>query len=266
VPLTFGPWSLVGGAELMGGVLQSSADASPLVNDGLALLVMPHVGGQVMLHRVGVFFDAGWRFQLAQSSSLGKASEGGYVFQGGLRFEMKEGELPARGYDVGYTARFYAPNGSNVYARYGGLPATSSKGPLLGHEVTLTTNDGLPLGAEHGVALTYMGSDRADGPSLSVFGLGYLLTWHAFKTRQILNPYLGAQVGVVYVKSDDATTFSSSSLFGVVGVLRAGLDVTVARRVRLRAGFAYDAVADSNDVSNSSLGGYSVEAGAIIRL
>ncbi|HTA21077.1 MAG TPA: hypothetical protein VK989_17410, partial [Polyangia bacterium] len=156
-PLTFGPWSLVGGAELMGGVLESSADASPVVNDGLALLVMPHVGFQIMLQHVGIFLDAGWRFQLAQSSSLGKASEDGYVFQSGLRFEMKEGELPARGYDVGYTARFYAPNGSNVYARYGGLPATSSKGPLLGHEVTLTTNEGVPPGAEHGVALSYIG-------------------------------------------------------------------------------------------------------------
>ena len=266
VPLTFGALSLVGGAELMGGVLQSSADLSPLVHDGLALLVMPHVGGQVMFQHVGVFVDAGWRFQLAQSSSLGDARESGAVVQAGLRFEMKEGALSARGYDVGYTARFYAPNGSNVYARYGGLPATNSKGPLLGHEVTLTTNDGVPPGAEHGVALTYIGSDRASGPSLSVIELGYLLTWHAFKTRQILNPYLGAQVGVVYVKSDDPSTFSASSLFGVVGVLRAGLDVEVARRVRLRAGFAYDAVHDSNDVSQSSLSGYSVEAGAIIRL
>jgi hypothetical protein len=266
VPLTLGALSLVGGAELMGGVLQSSADNSPVVNDGLSLQLMPHVGGQVMFHQVGVFLDGGWRFQLAASSSLGKASETGAVVQGGLRFEMKEGELPARGYDVGYTARFYAPNGSNVYARYGGLPATSSKGPLLGHEVTLTTNEGVPPGAEHGVALSYMGSDRANGPSLSVFELGYLLTWHAFKTRQILNPYLGAQVGVVYVKSDDTTTFSSSSQLGAVGVLRAGLDVTVARRVRLRGGFAYDAVGYSNDVSNSSLSGYSVEAGAIIRL
>jgi hypothetical protein len=266
VPLSLGALSLVGGAELLGGVLQSSADNSPLVNDGLSLQLMPHVGAQVMFREVGVFLDGGWRFQLAESSSVGQASEGGAVVQGGLRFEMEEGAPAPRGYDVGYTVRFYAPNGSNVYARYGGLPATNSTGPLLGHEATLTTNEGLPTGAEHGVALTYIGSDRASGPSLTVIELGYLLTWHAFKTRQILNPYLGAQVGVAYIKSDDATTFSSASLFGAVGVLRAGLDVAVARRVRLRAGFAYDAVADSNDVSNSSLSGYSVEAGAIIRL
>jgi hypothetical protein len=266
VPLVLGPWALVGGAEVMGGALQSSAPSSSVVNTGLALLAMPHVGAQIMIRHVGLFLDAGWRFQLAQSSSLGKASEGGYVFQSGLRLEMKEGELPAQGYDVGYTARFYAPNGSNVYGRYGGLPATSSRGPLLGHQVAFTTTDGVPRGAEHGVALTYIGSDRANGPSLSLFELGYQLTWHAFKTRQILNPYLGAQVGLVYVKSDDPSTFSSSSQLGVVGVLRAGLDVEVARRVRLRAGFAYDEVGYSNDVSNSSLSGYSVEAGAIIRL
>ena len=266
VPFMLGGTGLVVGAEAMGGVLQSAKAGSSAVDTGVALQLMPHAGAVVMLKNVGVFLDAGWRLQLAESSSLGQASEGGFVFQGGLRVEMKENEPAPDGLAVGYTARAYAPNGSNIYSAYGGLPATNSKGPLLGHELTLTTGARLPRRLEHGVALTFVASDRASGPSLQIFGVAYLATVHAFATRQLLNPYVGAQAGVVYIRHEETEAFSQGSQPGAVGTLRAGLDVDVTRRVRLRAGFAYDEVVYSNDRANGSLSGYAVEAGAIIRL
>ena len=264
VPLVSRGNGLVLGAEVMGGLLQSTAGDA--VSDGLVAQLMPHAGVISTLGNVGVFLDAGWRFQLLRESSLGQASEAGFVFQGGLRVEMRERESPPLGLDVGYSARFYAPNGSNIYTRYGGLPLTSSKGPLLGHELTLTTGERAPPGAQHGLAVTYLGSARGSGPSLEMIGLGYVFTQHAFRTRQLLNPYLGAQLGAVLIVSDDPATFSGKSELGVVGTRRAGLDVDVARRVLLRAGFSYDAVGYTNDVANGSLSGYAVEAGAIIRL
>jgi hypothetical protein len=210
----------------------------------------------------------------------GSASESGLVLQGGLRVEMAAGDARApsgfdRGsfdlgsFDVGYAARIYAPNGSNVYRRYGGLPFASGIGPMLGHELTLTTGAYLPRHADHGLSFTYLGADRVGGGAgLHVLGLGYVGTWHAFATRQVFNPYVGLRLGLDYISSGDktSTTFSYAAQVGAVASGSAGVDVAVGRRVALRLGVAYDAVAYANRVPNGSLSGYAALAGLIVRL
>jgi hypothetical protein len=254
------------GAEATAGVLQGSTKVSSVVETGAVVQVMPHAGAGVAYRGIGFFADAGWRLQVREPAR--QASEGGLVLQGGLRVEMKEGDaLTPSGFDLGYVARVYAPNGSNVYRRYGGLPFTSGAGPLLGHELTLTTGAHLPRHADHGLALTYLGADRAGGGTgLHVVGLGYVGTWHAFAARQLVNPYVGIRLGLEYISSGDAAAFRHNAQVGAVASGSAGVDVDVARRVALRLGFAYDVVAYANDVPNGSLSGYAVLAGVIVRL
>jgi len=261
------------GAEATAGVLQGSTKTSSIVQSGGVVQVMPHAGAGVAYRGVGLFADAGWRVQVL--SPAGSASESGLVLQGGLRVEMAAGDARAptgfdRGsFDLGYAARVYAPNGSNVYSRYGGLPFASGTGPMLGHELTLTTGAHLPRHADHGLSLTYLGADRAGGGAgLNVVGLGYVATWHAFAARQLLNPYVGLRLGLDYISSGDktSTTFSYAAQVGAVASGSAGVDVAVARQVAVRLGVSYDAVAYANRVPNGSLSGYAALAGLIVRL
>jgi hypothetical protein len=267
-PFASGGTGLFLGAEAAAGVLQGSTMTTPAVQTSGVLQLMPHVGGAVARRGFGLFADAGWRVQLLSGAALGKASEGGLVVQGGLRVEMPTGAAPeANALDLGYTARLYAPNGSSVYGRYGGLPRALGAGPLLEHELRLTTNAYLPRHADHGVALTYLGADQlGGGAGLHVVGLGYLGTWHAFATRQLFNPYAGVRLGLAYISNGDASTFDHTKQVGGVASAMAGVDVGVHRRAALRLGVAYETVIYSNDVANASLSGYAVEAGVIVRL
>jgi hypothetical protein len=265
VPFASRGTGLFVGAEAAAGVLQSSTAMSSVVQTDSVLQLMPHVGGAVSLGAVGLFADAGWRFAVLAGSGAG--SVGGLVAQGGLRVEMNPGEAPAPGaFEVGYAARFYAPNGSAIYKNYGGLPGSSGSGPLLEHELFVTTKAGLPARADAGLAVTYLGADRADsGAGLHVAGLGVLGTWHAFATHQLVNPYLGLRLGVEYISNQDSATFEYAKQVGLLGAGAAGIDVGLHRRVALRLGVAYDVVAYSTNQPNASLSGYAVEAGVLVR-
>ncbi|HVU52486.1 MAG TPA: opacity family porin, partial [Polyangia bacterium] len=266
------------GAEAAGGVLQTSRMTSPTIGTDAVLMLTPHVGGAVAYRGVGLFVDAGWRFQLlADTATSGDAKEGGLLLQGGLRVEMPRGEPRADraagpsvldAFSLGYAARFYAPNGSRVWNRYGGLFGADA-GPLVGHELALTTSLGLPRAhhVDYGVALDYLGASQdGGGTALSMLGLGLLATWHAFATRQLLNPYVGARLSAVYISSDDPMTFQYKSQVSPTASVMAGVDVAILRRVALRLGVAYDEVDNANDVANASLSGYAVEAGLGVRL
>jgi hypothetical protein len=260
------------GAEAAGGVLQSTRMTSTDVATDGVLMLTPHVGGAVAYRGVGLFVDAGYRVQvLADKATSGSASEGGFLLQGGLRVEMPRGDGGQMGepgpFALGYAARFYSPNGSRVWNRYGGLFGADA-GPLVGHELALTTGIGLPriLHLDYGVALTYLGASQDGGGSaLTMLGAGALVTWHAFAAGQLFNPYLGGRAGGVYVSSDDSTTFKYKSQVSPTASVMAGLDVAILRRVALRAGVAYDAVANANDKANASLSGYAIEAGVTVR-
>jgi hypothetical protein len=254
------------GAEAAAGVLQTSTSATSAVGTDGVLQVMPHVGGAVAYRGLGLFADAGWRFQLLANS--GKADMGGLVLQAGLRADMAAGDLRASGFDLGYTARFYSPNGSRVWSRYGGLFGADA-GPLLGHELALTTSALLPpvLHMEQGLAFNYLGAGQdGGGTALTMLGLGYLATWHAFATRQRFNPYIGGRAGFVYISSDDPSTFQYKTQLSFTASAMAGVDVAVIQRVALRLGVAYDFVGNSNDKTNASLSGYAGEAGVVVRL
>jgi hypothetical protein len=270
VPFATHGTGLFVGAEAAAGVLQTSRMTTPTVGTDGVLLLTPHVGGAVAYRGVGLFVDAGWRFQLlADAAASGQAKQDGLVLQGGLRVEMPRGETSdGRAFSLGYTARFYSPNGSRVWNRYGGL-FNADAGPLVGHELALTTGAGLPraLHLDYGVALNYLGASQdGGGAALSMLGLGALATWHAFATHQLLNPYGGVRVGFAYISSDDATTFQYKRQVSPVFSFGAGLDVAVLRRVALRLGVAYDVVDNANAVDNASLSGYAVEAGLAVRL
>jgi hypothetical protein len=261
------------GAEAAGGVLQTTRMSSSTVGTDAVLMLTPHVGGAVAYRGVGLFVDAGWRFQLlADTATSGQAKEGGLLLQGGLRVEMPRGEPRdegiARLFSLGYTARFYSPNGSRVWNRYGGLFGADA-GPLVGHELALTTSVGLPRAhhVDYGLALTYLGASQdGGGTALSMLGLGALATWHAFATHQLLNPYAGVRLSAVYISSNDPMTFQYKSQVSPTASVMAGLDVAILRRAALRVGVAYDAVNNANDVPNASLSGYAVEAGLTVRL
>ena len=258
------------GAEAAGGVLQSSTAMTTNVATEGVLQLMPHVGGAVSYRGFGLFADAGWRFQLlADSATSGQASAGGLVLQGGLRVEMAPSATrETSDFNLGYAARLYSPNGSRVYTRYGGVFGADS-GPLVAHELLLTTSAYLPraLHMDQGLALTYLGADQdGGGTALTMLGIGWLGTWHAFATRQLFNPYLGLRLGVVAISTGDATTFEYKTQAAFVASGMAGVDVAVLRRLALRLGVAYDAVNNSNNKDNASLSGYAVEAGVIVRL
>ena len=96
---------------------------------------------------------------------------------------------------------------------------------------------------EQGLALTYLGAGQdGGGAALSMVGIGWLGTWHAFATRQLFNPYLGLRLGVVVISSGDATTFEYKRQAAFFASGMAGVDVSVLRRLALRLGVAYDAV------------------------
>jgi hypothetical protein len=233
-------------------------------------MLTPHVGGAVAYRGVGVFVDAGWRFQLlADAATSGEAKNGGFLLQGGLRVEMPRAEPGDGGpFSLGYVVRFYSPNGSRVWTRYGGLFGADA-GPLVGHELALTTGYGLPRAAhvDYGVALTYMGASQDGGGSaLSMLGFGALVTWHAFAKHQLLNPYAGVRLSAVYISSNDPMTFQYKSQVSPTGSVMAGLDVAILRRAALRVGVAYDAVDNANNKTNASLSGYAIEAGLGVRL
>jgi len=258
------------GAEATAGVLQTSRMTSPAISTDGVLMLTPHLGGAVAYRGVGVFVDAGWRFQLlADAATSGQAKEDGFLLQGGLRVEMPRGEPAEAGpFSLGYALRIYSPNGSRVWTRYGGLFGADS-GPLAGHELALTTGLGLPRAAhvEYGLALTYLGARQdGGGAALSMLGLGALATWHAFATHQLLNPYAGVRVSAVYISSNDPMTFQYKSQVSPTGSVMAGLDVAILRRAALRVGVAYDAVGNANNTPNASLSGYAVEAGLGVRL
>jgi hypothetical protein len=258
------------GAEAAGGVLQSSRMSTAGVATDGVLMLTPHVGGAVAYRGVGVFVDAGWRFQLlADTATSGQAKEGGLLLQGGLRAELPRGAAgDGRDLGLGYTVRFYSPNGSRVWNRYGGLFGADA-GPLVGHELSLVTSFGLPraLHLDYGLALTYLGAGQdGGGTALSMLGLGALVTWHAFPAHQLLNPYVGGRLSAVYISSDDPTTFQYKSQVSPTASIMAGLDVAILRRVALRVGVAYDAVGNANNVADASLSGYAVEAGLTVRL
>ena len=275
VPFASHGTGLFVGAEAAGGVLQSSTMATTTVATDGVLQIMPHAGGAVSYRGVGLFVDAGWRFQLlADSATSGQASTGGVVLQGGLRVEMQPGDtretdgLTVGAFDLGYAARFYSPNGSRIYSRYGGVFGADS-GPLVQHELLLTTSAYLPraLHMEQGLALTYLGAGQdGGGTALSMVGLGWLGTWHAFATQQLFNPYLGLRLGFVVISSGDATTFEYKRQAAFMASGMAGVDVAVLRRLALRLGVAYDAIDNGNNVANASLSGYAIEAGVIVRL
>jgi hypothetical protein len=271
VPFASGGTGLFVGAEVAGGVLQSSTMTTAEVHNDGVLQVMPHVGGAVAYRGVGLFADAGWRFQLLADDQSGQARVGGVVVQGGLRLDMERGEVTgARAFDLGYTARFISPNGSRIWSRYGGVFGAAS-GPLVAHEVDVTTNAFLPaaLHMDQGLALTYVGAGQdGGGGALTMLGLGWLGTWHAFATHQLFDPFVGLRLGFVYISNDDAGptgTFQYTKQVGLTASGMAGLDVAMLRRVALRAGVAYDAVGYANNKSNASLSGYAVLAGVVVR-
>jgi predicted Zn-dependent protease len=270
MPVAFKGTGLFLGAEATYGMLQSSVMSNPsAVNKDWVLQVMPHAGIGVAVKGVGLFADAGWRFQLFENASSGKAGVDGLVLQGGVRVDMREGDdREVSGIDLGYTARAYTPNGSNIYSRYGGLPLTSGAGPLLGHELSLTSNGRRSRSVDQGAAFIYMGADQVGGgTALKVMELSYVLTWHAFDTHQVFNPYLGLRAGLNRISANDPAAFSKSSTqYGFVGAVTAGLDLSLSDSFVLRGGVAYDGVLYDNSVANSSLSGYAVEAGVIIRL
>jgi hypothetical protein len=259
------------GAEATAGVLQSSTMTTPAVETGGVLQVMPHAGGAVSYRGVGLFVDAGWRFQLLTPDAAGDASVGGLVVQGGLRVDMPEGAPAKAGgpnvnMDVGYEAHIFSPNGSRIYGRYGGAFGGGS-GPMLEHELRVTTGARLPRRLDLGLALTYLFAAQAGGgTALNVAGLNVVGTVHAFATRQLFNPYVGGRLGLAYMSSNDASTFRYSSQVGAVAAASAGLDMQAIKRAALRLGVAYDAFAYANNRPNASLSGYAVEAGLLIRL
>jgi hypothetical protein len=260
------------GAEAAGGVLQTSTALSPDVHNDGVLQLMPHAGAAVAYRGVGVFADAGWRFQLLADEASGHARAGGVLLQGGLRVEMERGDArDTRAFDLGYTARFISPNGSRIWSHYGGVFGATS-GPLVAHELDVTTSAYLPaaLHMDQGVALTYVGAGQdGGGGALTMVGLGWLGTWHAFATRQLLDPFVGLRLGFVYISNDDAGptgTFQFTKQIGLVASGMAGLDVALLRRVALRLGVAYDAVAYANNKADASLSGYAALAGVVVRL
>jgi predicted Zn-dependent protease len=263
VPIAFKGTGLFLGVEATYGVLQSSTAAAPVTTDGVVQL-MPHAGVGLAFRGVGLFADAGWRFQLFENKESGKAGVDGLVLQGGVRVDMKEGEDRDSTWDFGYTARAFAPNGSAAYGRYGGLPLMSGGGPLLGHQFTLMGNTHKSPSLEQGIAFLYMGADGTSGAAaLKVIELSYILTWHAFSTHQFLNPYVGLRAGFNSVKGD-ASILGQASQSGWVGAVLTGVDFNFGQTFVLRTGFAYDAVQATS--GNGSLSGYAVEAGIIFRL
>jgi tetratricopeptide (TPR) repeat protein len=265
MPIAFHGTGLFLGVEGTYGVLQSSTATSPVTTDWV-LQLMPHAGAGLAWRGVGLFADAGYRVQLFRNDASKSASVGGLVLQGGVRVDMSEGSERDKTWDLGYTARAYAPNGSAVYGRYGGLPFTSGGGPLLGHELSVVGGGGGSHFGQ-GVAFIYMGADGTSGAAaLKVYELSYVGTFHAFTTEQFFNPYLGFRLGFNVIKGDEAILGKASST-GLVGAATAGVDFNFGQTFTLRAGFAYDGVyTDTKDDSNGSLSGYAVEAGAIFRL
>ncbi len=270
LPIAFHGTGLFVGAEATYGVLQSSLAATSTVAESLTtdwvLQLMPHAGAGFAFRGVGLFADAGWRFQLFKNDSSKSASVGGLVLQGGVRVDMAEGSERDKTFDIGYTARAYAPNGSAAYKRYGGLPFTSGGGPLLGHELTLMGNSNKSPSFEQGVAFIYMGADGTSGASaLKLYELSYVATFHAFATQQFFNPYLGFRLGFDVIKGD-ASVIGKASQTGFVGAAMAGIDFNFGETLVLRGGFAYDGVYTGDSTGNGSLSGYAVEAGVIFRL
>jgi hypothetical protein len=265
VPIAFKGTGLFIGAEGTYGILQSTNASNVMssVNTDGVLQLMPHAGVGLAFRGVGLFADAGWRFQLFENSSSGKAGVDGLVLQGGVRVDMKEGRDRDDAWNIGYTARAFTPNGSNLYSQYGGLPGMSGAGPMLGHQVTITGNgDGRRW--DQGLAFIYMGADSATGlQSLRVMDLGYIVTWHAFETHQAFNPYLGVRAGIGNVTGAPSVV---SEAYYLSLSAHAGLDLSLGRSFVLRTGFAYDGTTYSNTVSNGSLDGYALEAGLIVRL
>ena len=183
---------------------------------------------------------------------------------------MAEGSDRDKTFDIGYTARAYAPNGSAAYKRYGGLPFTSGGGPLLGHELTLMGNSNKSPSFEQGAAFIYMGADEtsANGNppiALKLYELSYIATLHAFSTHQFFNPYLGFRLGFDVIKGA-ADVIGKASQTGFVGAAMAGVDFNFGETLVLRGGFAYDGVYTGDSTGNGSLSGYAVEAGVIFRL
>jgi hypothetical protein len=255
------------GAEATAGVLQSTTMTTSAVETGGVLQLMPHAGGAVSYRGVGLFVDAGWRFQLFTADAAGDASVGRLVVQGGLRVDMPEGAPAERaGLQLGYEAHIFSPNGSRIYGRYGGAFGGGS-GPLLEHELRVTTGAHLPRRLDLGLALTYLGAGQAGGGTpLNIVGVNVVGAAHAFATRQLFNPYLGVRLGLAYMSSNDPSTFRYSSQIGALAAASAGVDVQAIQRAALRLGVAYDAFAYANDRSNASLSGYAVEAGLVVRL
>jgi hypothetical protein len=266
VPFAAHGTGVYAGAEAVAGVLQTSTMAAKAVGNDGVLQFMPHVGGAVAYRGIGFFADAGWRFQLLDDS--GDASVGGLVLQGGLRVDMAPGDARPSGFNLGYAARFFSPNGSRVWSRYGGLFGADA-GPLLEHELSVTTSGFLPpaLHMEQGLAFTALGASQdGGGTALTMLGLGWVGTWHAFATRQLFNPYLGLRIGAVFISTDDPSTFQYKQQLSAVVSGMAGVDVTVLRRVAVRVGVAYDDVRNANSKPDASLSGYAVEGGVVVRL
>jgi hypothetical protein len=234
------------------------------VNTDGVLQLMPHAGVGLAFRGVGLFADAGWRFQLFENASSRQAGVDGLVLQGGVRVDMKEGYDRDRAWNIGYTARAYTPNGSNVYRNYGGLPGLSGAGPLLAHQLTITGN-GRGRSVDQGVSLIYMGADALNGGrAFRSYEVAYIVTWHAFDTHQVFNPYLGGRLGVGQVRGDASVFADDNGMLVLSG--HAGLDTSFGDTFVLRTGFAYDGVAFENSIANGSLSGYALEAGLIVRL
>jgi predicted Zn-dependent protease len=266
VPIAFKGTGLFIGAEATYGILQSQTaiNAMSTVNTDGVLQLMPHAGVGLAFRGVGLFADAGWRFQLFENASSRQAGVDGLVLQGGVRVDMKEGYDRDRAWNIGYTARAYTPNGSNVYRNYGGLPGLSGAGPLLAHQLTITGN-GRGRSVDQGVSLIYMGADALNGGrAFRSYEVAYIVTWHAFDTHQVFNPYLGGRLGVGQVRGDASVFADDNGMLVLSG--HAGLDTSFGDTFVLRTGFAYDGVAFENSIANGSLSGYALEAGLIVRL
>jgi TolB-like protein len=265
VPIAFKGTGLFVGAEATYGVLQSSQMTTATINTDWVLQLMPHAGVGLAFKGVGLFADAGWRFQLFENSSSGKAGVDGLVLQGGVRVDMNEGRDVDSAWNFGYTARAYTPNGRSVYSRYGGLPLTSGAGPLLGHELTLTGN-GRGGSIEQGAAFIYMGADDAGGgAALKLMELSYLLTWHAFDTHQVFNPYIGTRLGFNKI-SGNAQVLGNDASYLFVAAAMAGLDVSLGESFAIRGGVAYDGMLGSDFTGDAAMSGYALEAGLLIRM
>jgi hypothetical protein len=266
MPIAFKGTGLFLGAEATYGVLQSSVMTSTAVNTDWVLQLMPHAGVGVAFHGVGLFADAGWRFQVFKDDSTShSAGVDGLVVQGGVRVDMNEGRDVESTWNIGYTARAFTPNGRNVYSRYGGLPLTSGAGPLLGHEFTLT---GIGRGGsiEQGAAFIYTGADDSGGgAALKMMELSYVLTWHAFDTHQVFNPYLGTRLGFSKVSGDAAILGSDSSYLFVAAAL-AGIDISLGQSFAIRGGVAYDGMLGDDFTGDSAVSGYALEAGLLFRM